>query len=117
MKTVVDIKYIIIGIALLLFVSCGQQQQAKSVVKAFVAQQLKKEVIYLEFSDVDSTRAISDSLVNVMRQKGPQGVRYQDKKNKTLLHIRAKYVLGADTCSSTFYLDPQDEGVVAFKEN
>ena len=43
----------------MLFVSCGQQQQAKSVVKDFVAQQLKKEVSYLEFSDVDSTRAIS----------------------------------------------------------
>lgn len=114
---IVDIKYIIIGIALLLFVSCGQQQQAKSVVKDFVAQQLKKEVNYLEFSDVDSTRAISDSLVNVMRQKGPQGVRYQEKNNKTLLHVRAKYVLGNDTCSATFYLNPEATGVIAFKEN
>ena len=110
-------RIVIIGIALLLFVACGRQQQAKSVVKDFMAQQLQKDVSYLDFSDVDSTRAISDSLINVMRQKGPQGVSYHDKNNKTLLHIRAKYVIGDDTCSATFYLDPQAEGVVAFKEN
>ena len=40
--------YIIIGVALLLFASCGRQQQAKSSVKDFVEQQLHRDVSYLE---------------------------------------------------------------------
>ena len=109
--------YIIIGVALLLFASCGRQQQAKSVVKDFVAQQLKKDVSYLDFSDVDSTRAISDSLIEGMRHRGPQDIHYLDRQTATLLHIRAKYVFDKDTMSATFYLNPDAEGVVAFKEN
>ena len=35
--------YIIIGMALLLFASCGRQQQAKSSVKDFVEQQLHRD--------------------------------------------------------------------------
>ena len=109
------IKYII-GITLLL-AACGQQQRAKSVVKDFVAQQLKKDVSYLEFSDVDSTRAISDSLIEGMRHRGPQDIHYLDRQTATLLHIRAKYVFDKDTMSATFYLNPDAESVVAFKEN
>ena len=106
----------IIGVTLLL-AACGQQQRAKSVVKDFVAQQLKKDVSYLEFSDVDSTRAISDSLIEGMRHRGPQDIHYLDRQTATLLHIRAKYVFDKDTMSATFYLNPDAEGVVAFKEN
>lgn len=106
----------IIGV-LLLLTACGQRQQAKSVVKDFVAQQLKKDVSYLEFSDVDSTRAISDSLIEGMRHRGPQDIHYLDRQTATLLHIRAKYVFDKDTMSATFYLNPDAEGVVAFKEN
>ena len=109
--------YIIIGVALLLFASCGQQQKAKSVVKDFMDTYPRGEVSYLEFSDVDSTNAISDSLIDVMRHRGPQGIHYLDRQNNTLLHIRAKYVFGKDTMSATFYLNPDAEGVVAFKEN
>jgi len=109
--------YIIIGIALLLFASCGQQQQAKSVVKDFVAEQLNRDVSYLDFSSVDSTHALSDSLITALRQRGPKGVKYQEYSSRTLLHIRAKYLQGGDTCSMTFYLDNEAVGVVAFKEN
>ncbi len=109
--------YIILGVALLLFVSCGQQQKAKSSVKDFVENQLKKDVSYLEFSDVDSTRAISDSLLEAMRDRAGQGISYGERKDRKLLHIRAKYLLDKDTMSATFYLEPENCGVVAFKEN
>ena len=103
---------------LLLFASCGRQQQAKSVVKEFIGQQLHKDDIhYLDFSDVDSTRAVGDSLIQAMRQRGPQGIQYQPRAGKSLLHIRVKYLQGTDTCSTTFYLDSEATGIVAFKEN
>ncbi len=109
--------YFIIGIALLLFVSCGEQQEAKSSVKDFVENQLHQEVDYLEFSDVDSTRAISDSLIEAMRSRGEKNIQYQKRTGKKLLHIRAQYLLDDDTLSATFYLEPEELGVVAYKKN
>ena len=109
--------YIIIGVALLLFASCGRQQQAKSSVKDFVENQLNRDVSYLDFSSVDSTRAITDSLIQVLRSRAGQGIQYQDPSGKTLLHIRTHYLLDDDTLSATFYLDPATLGVVAYKEN
>ena len=110
--------YIIIGIALLLFASCGRQQQAKSVVKDFMAEQLHQtDIDYYDFSEIDSTRALSDSIIQVLRQRGPKDVQYQHYKGKTLLLIRAKYLRGNDSCSTTFYLDSEATGVIAFKEN
>ena len=109
--------YIIIGIALLLLISCGKQQQAISVVKDFMEQSLHKEVAYVEFSGVDSTHAISDTLLQTLRQRGPKDVQYMERVGNTLLYIRAKYVEGQDTCSTTFYLDKEAVGVIAFKEN
>ena len=47
----------IIGVALLLFASCGRQQQAKSSIKDFVETQLHRDASYIDFSSVDSTRA------------------------------------------------------------
>ena len=109
--------YIIIGI-LLLFASCGQRQQAKSVVKDFMAEQLHRaDVNYLDFSDLDSTHIFSDSLIQVLRQRAPEGIEYQEWKGRNLLYIRVSYLNGTDTCSTTFYLDPDATGIVAFKEN
>ena len=109
--------YIIIGVALLLFASCTQQQQAKSVAKDFVAAHISDDADYLEFSDLDSTRAISDSLVQVLRQQGPKGANYQERASKTLYLLRAKYLLDDDTCSTTFYMNADMTGVVAVKNN
>ena len=105
----------IIGIVLL--AACGQQQRAKSVVKDFMQTYQKGDVSYLEFSDVDSTRAISDSLIAVLQQQAGKDVTFQKRTGSTLLHIRAKYLLDDDTCSTTFYLDPSTMGVVACKQN
>ena len=109
--------YIIIGVALLLFASCTQQQQAKSVAKDFVETHISDDADYLEFSDLDSTRAISDSLVRVLRQRGPKGANYVERTSRTLYLLRAKYLHDDDTCSTTFYMNPDMAGVVAVKNN
>ncbi len=103
---------------MLLFASCGRQQQAKSAVKDFMEEQLHRtDVSYMDFSDVDSTHTFSDSMITVLRQRGAQNVKYQQREGRTLLHIRAKYLQGQDTCSSTFYLDKEATGIVAYKDN
>ena len=106
----------IIGV-LLLLTACGQQQRAKSVVKDFMETYQKGDVSYLDFSDVDSTKVLTDSLIRVMQQQAGKDVTFQKRTSTTLLLIRAKYLLDDDTCSTTFYLDPSTMGVVACKQN
>ena len=106
----------IIGV-LLLLTACGQQQRAKSVVKDFMETYQQGDVDYLEFSDVDSTKMLSDSLINALQQQAGKKVSFQKRNSTTLLLIRAKYLLDDDTCSTTFYLDPSTMGVVACKQN
>lgn len=106
----------IIGVMLLL-TACGQQQRAKSVVKDFMETYQQGDVDYLEFSDVDSTRVLSDSLINALQQQAGKKVTFQKRTSTTLLLIRAKYLLDDDTCSTTFYIDPSTMGVVACKQN
>ena len=106
----------IIGV-LLLLTACGQQQRAKSVVKDFMETYQKGDVSYLDFSDVDSTKVLSDSLINALQQQAGKDVTFQKRTSTTLLLIRAKYLLDDDTCSTTFYLDPSTMGVVACKQN
>ena len=106
----------IIGV-LLLLTACGQQQRAKSVVKDFMETYQKGDVDYLEFSDLDSTKVLTDSMIDVMQQQAGKDVTFQKRTSPSLLLIRAKYLLDEDTCSTTFYLDPQTMGVVACKQN
>ena len=115
--------YIIIGIALLLFASCGRQQTAKSIVKDFMEANIEdySKVSFLDFYDIDSTRLISDSLIQVLHGRIPahfsRNISYQERGEKTLWHIRTRYLMDKDTCSATFYIDKELNGVVAFKEN
>ena len=88
MKTLIYI----IGVMLLL-TACGQQQRAKSVVKDFMETYQQGDVDYLEFSDVDSTKVLSDSLINALQQQAGKKVSFQKRNSTTLLLIRAKYLL------------------------
>ena len=101
----------------MLFASCGQRQQAKSVVKDFMETYKQGDVDYLEFSDIDSTKVLSDSIINALQQQAGKNVTFQKRNGAMLLLIRAKYLLDDDTCSTTFYLDPSTMGVVACKDN
>ena len=116
--------YIIIGIGILLLsASCGRQQEAKSIVKDFMKANVEdySKVSFLDFYDVDSTRNISDSLIQVLHGRTPahfsRNINYQPRDAKTLWLIRTKYLMDEDSCSATFYIDKEMTGVVAFKEN
>ena len=117
--------YIIIGVlAVLLLASCGQRHQAKGLVKDFVKAYATEEIDINSFSDLDSTKVISDSLILALRDKAKSDPVFQkdfqlaDKpENPTLLFIRMRFQLPGDTLeqSRTFYFDRDLTGIVAFK--
>ena len=117
----------IIILALLLLASCGKQQQAKSLVKDFVSENAREEIDISSFSDLDSTRVISDSLIISMREKAKSDPLFKSaplspftsegKKTRTFLYIRMRYQEPGDTIESsrTFYFDRDLTGIIAFK--
>ena len=114
--------YLIIGIlALLLFTACGQQHEAKSLVKDFVKEHATEELNITDFSDLDSTKVISDSLFLVLQQnaaKDPlfKGVDFNGKKaSSPLLYIRMNYKKDTLELSKTFYFDKDLSAIIAFK--
>ena len=114
--------YIILGIlALLLFTACGQQYQAKSLVKEFVKAHAVEELDITDFTDLDSTRVISDSLFRAMQQNAAsdplfQGVDFSNvKATSTLLYIRMRYQKDTLEQSKTFYFDKNLSAIIAFK--
>ena len=118
--------YIIIGISLLLFASCGPQQEAEELVEQFMKQNMKEEldISGLHFMDIDSTRLVNDSVVISLRQQAKRASRYQgnikyapDQPFKQLITIRVKYYIEEKEYSDTYYLDIDLTRIVAFKEN
>ena len=115
--------HIILGVLALLLTSCGQRYEAKQLVKAFVKEHATEEIDISSFSDLDSTKVISDSLLQEMRQRAEKDTFFKDVKlgsvpqSTTLLYIRMRYQLPGDTLeqSRTFYFDKNLTGIVAFK--
>ena len=114
--------YIIIGIlALLLFTACGQQYQAKSLVKDFVKEHATEEVDITDFSNLDSTKVINDSLLQDMRQRALKDPLFKDVNlgsiplSTTLLYIRMRYQKDTHELSKTFYFDKDLSAIIAFK--
>lgn len=112
--------------SLLLFVSCGPQAEAEELVEQFMEQNMKPELSpsSVHFTDIDSTHAVTDSIIISLRQQARQAVRYQpaikyapDEPFKKLIITRVKYELDDKECSDTYYLDMALTHVVAFKEN
>ena len=112
---------IIIGGMVLLFASCGQRYEAKKLVKAFVKEHATEEIDISSFSDLDSTKVISDSLLQVMRQQALKDTLFKDVKlgaipqSTTLLYIRMRYGEDSLMQSRTFYFDKDLTGIIAFK--
>jgi len=106
---------------MLLFVSCGRQHDAEQTVKAFVDENMEvaSEISNRDFADLGSTRHISDSLIQVMRQRGAalfkKGITYPEPPDGELFYLRMSYVHQGDTLQNTFYLNPELTEVVAFK--
>jgi len=113
--------YIIIGVAMLLLASCGQQYAAKQKVKAFVKEHATEEIDITSFSDLDSTRVISDSVLQVMRKNALSDPLFKDvrlgdvPKSSTLLYIRMRYGEDSLMQSKTFYFDRDLNEIIAIK--
>lgn len=111
----------IIGIAVLLFASCGQQYHAEKTIKAFVEANAKNPELMTkrDFADLGTTRHINDSLIAEMRQRGAelykQDISYPEGHFGDLFYLRMSYVHGTDTLQNTFYLNQELTEVVAFK--
>ena len=113
--------YIIIGVAMLLLASCGQQYAAKQKVKAFVKEHATEDIDITSFSDLDSTRVISDSVLQVMRKNALSDPLFKDvrlgdvPKSSTLLYIRMRYGEDSLMQSKTFYFDRDLNEIIAIK--
>ncbi|MGN0282965.1 MAG: hypothetical protein ACI4B3_11830 [Prevotella sp.] len=118
--------YIIIGIMLLL-VSCnGRQHSAENTVAEFMAVNLNdaNEMKITNFSRLDSTTKVKDSVIVVLRKNAETSGRYkkglqyvQPSARKMLYIMRVNYKLGTTECCDTYYLDESLEKVVAVKNN
>lgn len=108
-------------------IGCGNKYKAKGVVKDFLATNLvKNDISGVSFSTFDSTFHIKDSLVTAMRTTAnsspayKKGISYGEKQpgNEKLFFLRTEYT-NADgkQIKETFYLTPDVEKVVCFKEN
>lgn len=118
--------YIIIGVALLLFASCGQQHQAKTVVQEFVDQHVAEPSARSDISIVkfDSTKVINDSVILAMRtnadtiQRYKKPIKYAEGSIGGKLYVaRIAYTIYGVEFSDTYYLDDQLTRVIAFKSN
>ena len=118
--------YIIIGIGLLLFASCGQQHQAKEVIQAYVDQHAVEPSAHSSISIVkfDSTKVLNDSIIRLMRtnadtiQRYQHPLKYADVSTEKMLYVvRITYSVYDTEYSDTYYLNSQLTDVVAFKSN
>ena len=106
---------------MLLSVSCGRQHDAEQTVKAFVEENMQDgiQISDRDFADLGTTQLISDSLIQLMRQRGAelykQGIAYSKAPDGALYYLRMRYVHNKDTLQNTFYLNQELTEVVAFK--
>ena len=106
---------------MLLSVSCGRQHDAEQTVKAFVEENMQDgiQLSDRDFADLGTTQLISDSLIQLMRQRGAdlykQGIAYSKAPDGALYYLRMRYVHDKDTLQNTFYLNQELTEVVAFK--
>ncbi len=123
MKT--QIKHIIICAAIALpFASCGRQHNAEKTVKDFMETNLNEpaSLEQLHFEGMDSTRHITDSAVNALRQTAKtvakqyrSNISYgTDKAGASTVFIRASYKNNGKQYADTYYLDSELNTVVAF---
>ena len=121
-KTLVAIVALVVAMA---FTGCNREKsKAESMVKDFLKENLvENDFKVMDFSRLDSTTFVSDSLFQLMREKGAKDSRFKqpldfsdDAKTKKLLFILVKYRIEEDTILQTFYFDDELSRVVSFKE-
>ena len=107
------------------FTSCNREKsKAQTLVKDFLKENLvENDFKVMDFSPLDSTTFVSDSLFWLMREKGSENSRFKQPlvfpdgpKTRKLHFIRVKYRIEKDTILQTFYFDDELSRVVSFKE-
>ena len=121
-KTLVAIVALVVAMA---FTGCNREKsKAESMVKDFLKENLvENDFKVMDFSRLDSTKYVSDSIFNRMRVSNLQDSRFKqplrlvDAPRTEKLHfIRVKYRVEKDTLVQTFYFDDEVSRIVSFKE-
>ena len=121
-KTLVAIVALVVAMA---FTGCNREKsKAESMVKDFLKENLvENDFKVMDFSRLDSTTFVSDSMAHMMRMKmandplfKPEMNYQKGHKTRNLYFIRVKYRIEKDTILQTFYFDDELSRVVSFKE-
>ncbi|MBR1469958.1 MAG: hypothetical protein IJ605_07610 [Prevotella sp.] len=116
---------IVVVSAAIAVVGCNKEKsRAQTLVKDFLKENLvDKDFKTLDFSRLDSTKVVSDSMFLRMRENATENRQFKPEisyadgpKTKKLYFIRVKYLVAKDTIRQTFYLDDELSRVVSFKE-
>ena len=112
---------------MLMLISCnGRQHDAQNTVADYMAANLNNagEMKITDFSRLDSTTKVKDSVIVALRNntetigRYKKGLHYASPSERRMLYImRVNYKLGTTDCSDTFYLDETLEKVIAVKNN
>lgn len=116
-------KVFVLFTAALMMMGCGEQYQAKGVVKDFLKSNLTTtDYSVKRFSSVDSTRNITPQQVAGLRHLCTQLKAFKKaidypayEKKDALKFTRMTLMVNDDTLNCTFYLDKSLQRVVAFK--
>lgn len=105
-------------------ISCGKQHKAENVIKDFLDENMSTSEYSISFNDIDSTRNITDSMINVMKNNARKNKLFKKEivygssmTAKPYIYARTKICNGKDTVPYTFYLDKTLNSVIAFKRN
>lgn len=103
---------------------CGKQHKAEEVVKDFLDVNLKENNYSISFIKIDSTRLVTDSAVNAMRENAKKNTAFKNNikynstpSQKVYMFTKAVIRFNEDTIRHTFYLTPDLTQVVSFKDN
>lgn len=111
---------------LLLLAACSRQQEAESLVKRFMKENLvDNRMAEVRYSHVDSTFYVTDSVVKALRAGAGSIAAYKSPVNYAegattpkmmFMNVRYKDARGNDH-RQTFYLDSELTRVICFKGN
>lgn len=126
MNTKMHIKTAVVALLVAMVVAgCNREKsRAQGLVKDFLKENLvENDFKVIDFSRLDSTKYVSDSIFNRMRVSNLQDSRFKqplrlvDEPRTEKLHfIRVKYRVEKDTLVQTFYFDDEVSRIVSFKE-
>lgn len=126
MNTKMHIKTAVVALLVAMVVAgCNREKsRAQGLVKDFLKENLvENDFKVMDFSRLDSTKYVSDSIFNRMRVSNLQDSRFKqplrlvDEPRTEKLHfIRVKYRIEKDTLVQTFYFDDEVSRIVSFKE-